>query len=73
LERVGALDESLDFAEDVDFFQRVVAVTEVPWFPRPVVDYRLHETNHSVEHREGRFYPRRAALAAWALVSRVSD
>jgi glycosyltransferase involved in cell wall biosynthesis len=61
-DRVGYLDESLDYAMDNDFWLRASAATEFRYVTRTIAQFRLHSESKTVR-QSGRFYSERRRIA----------
>ena len=69
IDTLGPMDESLFYASDVDYLHRLFRLGSFPFVNRGVMEYRLHEGNHSIESKNGIFVTRPAAVASATLVS----
>lgn len=69
IDTLGPMDEGLFYASDVDYLYRIFRLGSFPFVNQGVIKYRLHESNHSVESKNGDFVIRPAAVASATLVS----
>ena len=79
LEAVGSFDESIPggYAEDLDLFQRIARQFALAFVPEPLVHYRQHDHNatlNALRMAESNFYVYRRALMAdpelWTMLGR---
>jgi glycosyltransferase involved in cell wall biosynthesis len=69
VEEVGPFATDLKIANDVDYLLRVLARTEIPVLPHPVLKYRYHGTNVSARLENGRVTAPPRVLAESFLVN----
>lgn len=67
LEKVGAFDESLDLCSDWEFLHRFLTRYSIAYRDKPVLNYRLHEANASVDHDTGNSMPRRVKALTYLI------